>query len=326
MERHRTRPANAEKDPLAKRSWREMLPLVLAGALSLTAFEDTRFDTPSQEETYASDWGNIREHTPFDLQRLESVAAAKLEIPGGQYVFHIAQMHGGGSLTATKEVYAKEGIPFERLIECQKQIADVLTFLHTTYGVETVYQEGLTPEDAAYSTNQLSQAHENPKELGTKIYKDWEDDRGRAIPAFFDRFRALDMLVGAQALRGTTEGDHLAHDPLIEGDMKYVWGAAHVLAAEGGISLSAAEDSDANGRAVLSGPTPVAGLTSAVGKKIREEAALKSIARDAKLSKETPVALVYGASHDFADNVRAHNIDYNETIGLIRIDPRACFK
>jgi hypothetical protein len=326
MEGFKSKPADAENEPLKKRGWREMLSLALAGALSLGALEESRFEGPSQQETYASDWGSIREQTPFDLQTLESVAAAKIEVPGSQYVFHIAQMHGGGSLEATRKVYEKEGIPLEQLIECQKQIADVLTFLHSTYGIETVYQEGLTPEDASYDAEQLAQIQESPKQAGEKIYEEWRDDQGRDIPSFFDAYRAQDLIIGAKALRGTPEGDQIAHDPLIDGDTKYIWGGARVLAAEGNITLAGAEDNDANGKAVLSGPTPVEGITSPEGKEIREEAALKLITRDEKLTKETPVALVYGTNHDFTDDVRNHNIDNNANVGLIRIDPRACSK
>lgn len=315
-----------EKEPLKKRGWREMLSLALAGALSITTFEKPWSDTPTQQEAYESDWGTIREQTPFDLQTLESIAGARLEVPGNKYVFHIAQMHGGGSLEATKEVYAKEGIPLERLIECQKQVAEVITFLHSTYGLETVYEEGVSPEDAAYGAKQLAEIRENPTEARAKIYQDWKDDQGRDIPSFFDAYRAQDLIVGAQALRGTPEGDQIAQDSLIAGDTKYIWGATHLLAAEGLITLAGAEDNDANGRAVLSGPTPVEGLTSPEGKAIREEAALKLITRDEKLTKETPVALVYGTNHDFADDVRNHNIDNNADVGLIRIDPRACLK
>ncbi len=326
MEGFRPHKSNPEKESLLKRNWRELLSLALAGALSLSAFEEPPFESPSQRETYASDWGDIREQTPFDLQTLESVASAKLEVPGNKYIFHIAQMHGGGSLEATKQVYAKERIPLERLIECQKQVAEVLTFLHSTYGVGTVYEEGVSPEDAAYSAKQLAEVRENPRTVGTKIYQDWKDDQGRDIPSFFDAYRAQDLLVGAQALRETPEGDEIARDPLIAGDTKYIWGATHVLVAEGVITLAGAEDNDANGKAVLHGPTPVEGLTSPEGKAIREEAALKLITRGEKLAKETPVALVYGTNHDFGDNVRNHNIDNNADVGLIRIDPRACFK
>ncbi len=303
-----------------------MLSLALAGALSLSAFEEPPFEGPNQVETYASDWGNLREHTPFELQTLESIAAAKLEVPGNKYIFHISQMHGGGSLEATKEVYEKEGIPLEQLIECQKQVAEVLIFLRSTYGVETVYQEGLSPEDAAYGAKQLAQVQENPKKLGEKIYQDWKDDQSRDMPGIFEDYRAQELIVGAQALRGTPEGDQIAQDPLIAGDTKYIWGATHILAAEGVITLAGAEDNDASGRAILSGPTPVEGITSPEGKGIREEAALKLITRDEKLTRETPVALVYGTNHDFADDVRNHNIDNNADVGLIRIDPRACLK
>lgn len=325
MEEFRANPSSNETAP-RKRRWREILSLALAGALSLSAFEEPPIEGPSELETYASDWGNLREHTPFDLQTLESVAVAKLEVPGNRYVFHIAQMHGGGSLEATKKVYEKEGIPLEQLIECQKQVAEVLTFLHSSYGVETVYQEGLSPEDAAYDAKQLAQIQENRKEAGKKIYQDWKDDQGRDIPGFFDAYRAQDLIIGAHALRGTPEGDQIAQDPLIAGDTKYIWGATHVLAAEGGIILAGAEDNDANGKAILSGATPVEGITSPEGKGIREEAALKLITRDEKLAKETPVALVYGTNHDFTDDVRNHNIDNNADIGLIRIDPLACLK
>ena len=205
-------------------------------------------------------------------------------------------------------------------------MAEVLTFLHDTYGVEKVFTEGLSSEDAAYASKQLADVRNNPAEVGATIFKEWQRDQGREVPGFFDSYRAQDLIVGAQALRGTPEGDQIAQDPLITGDTKYVWGATHILAADGAITLAAAEDTDANGRAILIGPTPVQGLTSTEGKRIREEAALNLITRDDTLVGDKPAALVYGTNHDFGDDVRNHNIDNNASLGLIRIDPRACLK
>ena len=107
-------------------------------------------------------------------------------------------------------------------------------------------------------------------------------------------------------------------DPLIAGDMKYVWGGAHVAAVDEGLSLYAAEDAYANAEAMR------AGLTSDEGHRVREEAALKLVLEQQQPTAEKPAALVYGAAHDFSQVVQEQNEKSNTDFGLIRIDPHAC--
>jgi hypothetical protein len=306
-----------EEVPRITGGWRDMLALVLAGTIGMAVAEQSVVEHNSSPD-YEADWSGIREKTPFDLQALESIARAKLEIPGKSYVFHIAQMHGASSLDFTKKYYADNNIPLERLVECQKQIERTILFLKDNYGVTKVFMEGLIPEDAAYYEKQMQQVAADPTSAGHALTADAATIPGATVPGFFDEYRARDLMVASEALRDTPEGAVVANDPLIAGDLRYVWGGGYNLAAKGDIHLLAAEDSLANGAATLKG------LTSAEGHTIREKAAVDMIASAA--TDEAPTALVYGAAHDFIETFSAKNMAVGTDIGLIRIDPLACKK
>lgn len=294
-----------------KSKWKEITALAAAG---ITLFEYVDFKSKS----YEPEWERIKNEAQLDLQPLEDVARAKIEVVGEKYIIHIAQMHGANSLNKTKESLTSRGSSVESLIECQKQIEKTLTYLNERYGLSTVYLESLTQQYADLYNAQLEDLKED--RVGTSIDLYTKAHSGNSEWASEEEFLRAHMLVFAhEASKGTELGHAAENDPLIAGDLRYVWGSPYILAAQGKITLKPAEDHDVNQRAVT------LGLTSEEGHHVRETAAIRLIEEGIQ-STEGPVALVYGAAHNFKESVQTHNsaTSKNGPLGLIRIDPHAC--
>jgi hypothetical protein len=297
-----------------KTYWRETLAVALASTIGVGIAEYIGND---RSPSYEADWDGIRTETPFDLQPLENIARAKLEIKGDKYIFHIGQIHASSSLEFTKKWYAANNIPLEHLVECQKQVEKTIIFLREKYGIEAVFEESLIPEDANYYQKLREELQSNPLERGAELKSMGDDDLQHKLPAFLDEYRAHDLLFAEQGLKNTLAGKEVTKNPLIAGDTRYVWGAPYVMAARGEIRLLPAEDVQANSAAVT------AGLKSKEGHEIRQDAAVELIKKHALAHPES-VALVYGAAHDFTHNVEKANDSMESSFGLIRIDPHAC--
>lgn len=317
MEGYKPKTEKKEETSLPEKGWRSLMALTLAGALGAETVSNFVYERPRNAD-YQTDWEGIEKQTHIDLKPLEAVANAKIEIIGGRYFIHVAQMHGANSLETTKNALAKHGVPLEKLIECQKQVEATLTFLKDKQYVDGVFLEGMIPEDVASYAKVRGKIAEKDVAAGHDLHMQWKQDAAQGLPKEFDEYRALDLIAAAKLLEGTAEGDAVKEDPLIAGDMQYVWGGAHVAAVRDGLPLYAAEDPIANARAVE------VGLTSDEGHHVREEAALNLMLRQQQPTAEKSAAFVYGAAHDFSQVVRERNEKSQTDFGLIRIDPHAC--
>ncbi|MBU6490889.1 hypothetical protein KGQ25_01900 [Patescibacteria group bacterium] len=298
---------------------KELLALAVAGVASIGT---SHFLEENRSPEYVADWDGIRKETPFDLQPLEQIARAKVEVVGTKYIVHIGQMHGGDTLEFTKRYFESHaGLSLKKLEECQKQVEQTLGYLHDTYGINTLYMENVIPEDAASYKAELDDLRAHPAEIGKELLERAKSVGLAPVPGFPDTYRAYDLLFATEALGHTAAGKEARTDPLIAGDLKYVWGAPFLMAAQGKVRIEAAEDIDANAAAVRS----MGGLVSAEGMAVRQEAAVKLIEQGERGRNES-VALVYGAAHDFTKDVTRANASHAdvEKFGLIRIDPNAC--
>lgn len=317
MEGYKPKAEKKEETSLPEKGWRSLMALTLAGVLGGEVVSNFAYERPRNAD-YKTDWEDIEKKTSIDLKPLEAIANAKIEVIGGRYFIHVAQMHGASSLEITKKAYARDNVPLERLMECQKQIEETLKFLKDKQYIDGVFLEGMIPQDVAYYAKLQDKIAKKDIEAGHDLHTDWQQDSKEELPGGFDAYRARDLMAAAKMLEGTDEGDAVNKDPLIAGDMKYVWGGAHVAAVDDGLSLYAAEDAYANAEAIK------LGLTSAQGHHVREEAALKLVLEQQQPTAEKPAALVYGAAHDFSQLVQERNEKSQMDFGLIRIDPHAC--
>lgn len=316
--------------------------IAFAAALfgTTAAMESRGFDTKEKRAAMVEAVGKDE----LQLEDLAKKFNVDIQVPGGEKtILHIAQIHGENSMDEMRSG------KIDKVIRSQKRIEELLVYLKNKGLADAVYTEALSKEYKAYLDEPKYMGGEHILEIAKVLndpmlgYSDMKQANWlySAKCELLRRVQTLeikhaesmkkgvdDREITTQIERDSTIAREIGENKLIKGDNVYIWGTPFKMYAEGKIDLRPAETTEADDATMaphtLKEAIPAAlemGYKPAFRHRIREDAALELVAKDAPNLKQKIVPLVYGAAHDFREAVKEYDKKTGvNTFGLTKIE------